>query len=88
VVISLEGDWQSALPADIRSYALGDLPVLMWPDGLSYDNSVGGVRDMSGVVQFRQGDRVRVKGSVVEASGDPPPCYSAYGLSIDRLEAE
>ena len=84
-VISLEGDWHSALPEDVRSYAPGYLPVLRWPDGLSY--VAGEVRDVSGAVHFRQGDRVRVEGSVVEGRGDPPPCYATYNLTIDRLEA-
>ena len=53
----------------------------------TYDTIAGEVWDLSGVVHFRQGDRIRVKGAVVEGRGDPPPCYATYSLIIDRLEA-
>ena len=87
-VVKLDGDWRSALPADVRAYSPGYLPVADWPTGMSYDEASGELRETSGAVRFRRGDRVRLKGSVVEVHRDPSPCFYIYNLKIDDIRAE
>lgn len=86
-VVYLEGDWEGSLPADIRKNPPGYLPVSVWPAGMSYDEAAGELRDTSGTVLFTRGDRVRIKGAVIEVHGDPSPCYYIWNLRIDTIEA-
>jgi hypothetical protein len=85
-VIYLEGDWHGALPADIRRNPPGYLPVAVWPAGMSYDEEAGELRDSSGSVRLRRGDRVHLKGAVIEVHGDPSPCYYIWNLRIDSID--
>jgi hypothetical protein len=85
-VVYLEGDWQGSLPAELRNNPPGYLPVAVWPAGMSYDESTGDIRDGSGTVLFRRGDRVRIKGAVIENHGDPSPCYYIWNLRIDTID--
>jgi hypothetical protein len=85
-VVYLEGDWQGALPADIRKNPPGYLPVAVWPAGMSYDEDAGELRDSGGTVRFRRGDRVRINGAVIEVHGDPSPCYYIWNLRIDTID--
>ncbi len=85
-VVYLEGDWQGSLPADIRKNPPAYLPVAVWPTGMSYDEEAGELRDSSGTVRFRRGDRVRINGAVIEVHGDPSPCYYIWNLRIDTID--
>ena len=84
-VVSLDGDWTGALPPSLRDYAPGYLPVAVWPAGMSFDEAAGELRDSDGDVLFRTGDRVSIKGAVIEVHGDPSPCWFIYDLRIDEI---
>ena len=86
-VVYLEGDWEGSLPADLRRNPPGYLPVAAWPAGMSYQEDAGELRDRSGTVLFRRGERVRIIGAVIEVHGDPSPCYYIWNLRIDTIEA-
>jgi hypothetical protein len=85
-VVYLEGDWQGSLPAQIRNNPPGYLPVSVWPAGMSFDETAGELRDSSGTVVFRRGDRVHLTGAVIEVHGDPSPCYYIWNLRVDTIE--
>jgi hypothetical protein len=63
------------------------LPVVDWPPGLSYDLSRSSVVDPSGRVILNSGDRITVKGSIVDVHGDPSPCYFTRGIEIESIVA-
>ena len=87
-VVKLEGAWQDALPENVRQYPPGYLPVAIWPTGMTYDQATGELRESNGAVLFRRGDRVRVRGTVIEVHGDPSPCFYIYNLKVDRIATE
>jgi hypothetical protein len=64
------------------------LPVASWPTGLVYDEAAGVLRDASGDVLLTKGDRVAVKGSVIEVHGDPSPCFYTRGLNVEAIGPE
>jgi hypothetical protein len=89
-VVAFEGeDWRAALPISIaegyRAYAQRQTPVVEWPTGMRFDETAGVLLDAQGQAVFRNGDRVRVAGTMVETSGDPAPCYYRVGIKIDEI---
>jgi hypothetical protein len=85
-VVQFEGeDWKDALPGDLRAYAPNSIPIAAWPSGLRFDEASGVLLDASGEPLFRKGDRVRIKGSVVEVHGDPSPCYYTLGVRVEEI---
>jgi hypothetical protein len=64
------------------------LPVMAWPAGLSYDDAGHVLRDSSDRVVLRRGDRVIVKGSIVDVHGDPSPCYYTRGIELEAIAPE
>jgi hypothetical protein len=72
---------------DLDTGAERYLPVADWPPGLSYDLSLSSVVDTSGRVILKSGDRVVVKGSIVDVHGDPSPCYFTRGIEIESIVA-
>jgi hypothetical protein len=84
-VLAFEGEgWKSALPPDIP-YAPREIPIAQWPSGMSYDVATGVLLDPSGEVLFRDGDQVRMVGSLVEVHGDPSPCYFTLGVRVEEI---
>jgi hypothetical protein len=63
------------------------LPVARWPSGLGYDLATRQLLDASGRVIAKAGDRVVVKGSIVDVHGDPSPCYFTRGIEIESIAA-
>ncbi|HLO36586.1 MAG TPA: hypothetical protein VK194_10905 [Candidatus Deferrimicrobium sp.] len=85
-VVVLEGeDWKGALPDSLRAYARHQMPIAAWPSGMRYDEAAGTLLDARGDAVFHKGDRVRIKGSVVEVHGDPSPCFYTLGVNIDEI---
>ncbi len=85
-VMVFEGeDWKSALPDDLRAYAPRYLPIAEWPNGIHFDEATGALLDIHGDELFRKGDRVRIKGSVVEVHGDPSPCFYTLAVSVEEI---
>jgi hypothetical protein len=84
-VLAFEGEsWKRALPDALGSYS-GEIPIAQWPSGMSYDVAAGALLDSSGEVLFRDGDEVRVVGSLVEVHGDPSPCYFTLGVRVEEI---
>lgn len=81
-----DDDWRGALPVIVRKHPPAYLPVAVWPDGMSYDEAAGELRDRAGAVLFRRGDRVSITGAVIEVHGDPSPCFYIYNLRVDSIE--
>jgi hypothetical protein len=87
-VIAFEGeDWKAAMPDDARMSAPRGIPVSEWPKGMRYDESAGALLDADGMTVFRNGDRVRVRGSIVRTSGDPAPCFYLLGIKVETIAA-
>ncbi len=87
-VVVFEGeDWKAALPDDIRPYAQRQIPVADWPSGMRFDEAAGTLLDGQGAAVFRNGDRVRVAGTIVRTQGDPAPCFYTLGVRIESLTA-
>jgi hypothetical protein len=85
-VVAFEGEeWKDALPGDLRAYAPNSIPIASWPSGLRFDEASGVLLDASGEPLFHKGDRVRIKGSVVEVHGDPSPCYYTLGVRVEEI---
>jgi hypothetical protein len=61
------------------------LPVSTWPAGMTYDLAERVLVDASGRTVVSRGDRILVKGSIVEVHGDPSPCYFTRGIRIDTI---
>ena len=85
-VITLDGDWQRALPASATQ--LGYVPVATVMSGWDFDAATGAIHAPNGDVRAHVGDRVRVKAIIVEVHGDPSPCYYTLGLGLADLRAE
>lgn len=87
-VVVLDGDWQDALPADARDASPGYVPLAIISSGWLYDQSSGELRAPNGQVRARNGDRIRVRATVVDVQGDPSPCYYTLGLKLSDLRTE
>lgn len=61
------------------------LPVAVWPEGLRYDHEDKAVVDASGQPVIRLGERVVLKGIIVEVHGDPSPCYYTRNVSLTSI---
>ena len=61
------------------------LPVSTWPAGMTYNLAERVLVDASGRTVVSRGDRILVKGSIVEVHGDPSPCYFTRGIRIDTI---
>ena len=87
-VVSLEGeDWRAGLPDDLRPYGERQFPVASWPAGMRFDEAAGTLVGADGEPLFRTGERLRLKGSVIEVHGDPSPCYYTVGIRIEDIRA-
>jgi hypothetical protein len=85
-VVVFDGeDWKGALPDDYRSYAPRQIPIAEWPSGMRFDEPEGALFDAHGAALFQKGDRVRIKGSVIEVHGDPSPCYYTLGVKVEEI---
>ena len=85
-VVLFEGeDWKGALPDDLRAYPPRQLPIAAWPSGMRFDEAAGALLDSHGGALFHKGDRVRIKGSVIEVHGDPSPCYYTLGVKVEEI---
>jgi hypothetical protein len=85
-VLVFEGEgWRNALPGDVRASAPRQIPVARWPSGLRFDEAEGVVIDARGDMAFRDGDRVTIRGSVIEVHGDPSPCFYTLGVEVDEI---
>jgi hypothetical protein len=87
-VFTLDGDWQSALPADARTSSPGYVPLAIILSGWLYDQTSGELRAPNGQVKARNGDRVRIEATVVAVHGDPSPCYYTLGLKLGDVQTE
>jgi hypothetical protein len=65
-----------------------DLPVARWPDGLAFNHDRHAVIDGSGREVAHVGDRIVVRGSVVDVHGDPSPCFFTRGIRIESLHGD
>jgi hypothetical protein len=63
------------------------LPVAVWPDGLRYDHEGKAVVDASGQPVIHLGERVALKGSIVEVHGDPSPCFQTRNIKLTSIES-
>lgn len=87
-VIELEGeDWRAGLPDDLQPYGDRQFPVIAWPAGMSFDEAEHVLLDADGEPVFHTGERVRLKGSVVEIHGDPSPCYYTTNIRVEEIAA-
>ena len=85
-VIELEGEeWRATLPEDLPPYGDRQFPVISWPAGMHFDEAQHVLLDADGVPLFRTGERVRVKGSVVEIHGDPSPCFYIVNIRVEEI---
>jgi hypothetical protein len=85
-VIELEGeDWRAALPDDLQPYGDRQFPVISWPAGMHFDEAAHLLLDADGDPLFRTGERVRVRGTVVEIHGDPSPCYYTVNIRVAEI---
>jgi hypothetical protein len=85
-VVLFEGeDWKGALPDPIRPYAQRQIPIASWPAGMRFDERAGALLDAQGLAVFRKGDRVRIKGFVIEVHGDPSPCFYTLGVKVEEI---
>ena len=85
-VIELEGeDWRAALPEDLKPYGDRQFPVISWPAGMHFDEARRVLLDADGEPIFHTGERVRVKGSVVEIHGDPSPCFYTTNMRVEEI---
>ena len=85
-LVAFEGEtWKDAMPPGLGTFTGGQIPVATWPDGLSYDEATGVVFDPSGQTAYRNGDRLRLRGTVIEVHGDPSPCYVTVGVRIESI---
>ncbi len=65
----------------------GQWTVEEWPTALRYDDKGHVLLDADGQVLFRKGDRVKVRGAVVEAPRDIPPCFEGTGVQVNAVAA-
>ena len=65
----------------------GEWAVESWPGGLRYDGQAHVLLGANGEALFRRGDRVRVKGSIVEVHGDIAPCFQGVGVQVEAIAA-
>ena len=87
-VVRFDGEaWKAALPDDLRAYVPGYIPVAEWPSGLSFDEAAGTLVRVNGDEVLRTGDRVRIRGSIVDVHGDPSPCYYTLGVRIEEISS-
>ena len=85
-VIELEGEeWRAALPDDLKPYGDRQFPVISWPAGMHFDEAQHVLLDADGEPIFRTGERVRVKGSIVEIHGDPSPCFYTTNIRVEEI---
>jgi hypothetical protein len=79
---ALDGGWPVVqLDAGSERY----LPVSAWPAGMTYDLAERVVVDAAGRTVASRGDRILVKGSIVDVHGDPSPCFFTRGIRIDTI---
>jgi hypothetical protein len=64
-----------------------ELPVVGWPDGISYDAKRDAVINLAGAVLFHKGDLVAIEGHPVEVHGDPSPCFEIRAIKLERIDA-
>jgi hypothetical protein len=64
-----------------------ELPVVGWPDGMTYDATQDAVIGLAGAVLFHKGDLVAIEGHPVEVRGDPSPCFVIRAIKLDRIDA-
>lgn len=64
------------------------LPVISWPAGLTYDEEADVLRNFDDLPMLRRGDRVALKGSIVDMGGDIPPCFYSRGIKLDTIGPE
>jgi hypothetical protein len=84
--VTFEGqDWRNALPDRYRTSAGNQIPIAEWPSGLHFDEAAGALLSADGDVLFYTGDQVKIKGSVIEVSGDPSPCFIILGLKVEEI---
>jgi len=62
------------------------LPVAVWPDGLRYDHQAKAVVDASGQPVIHLGERVALKGSLVDVHGDPSRCFQERNIKLTSIE--
>jgi hypothetical protein len=74
-------DWRHALPDG----APRQIPIAEWPSGMRFDETSGSLLDANGSAIFRIGDRVRLRGSVIEVHGDPSPCYYTFAVKVAEI---
>jgi hypothetical protein len=87
-VIELEGEeWRAALPEGRQPYGDRQFPVISWPAGTHFDEAAGVLFGADGEPLFRTGERLRVKGSVVEVHGDPSPCFYTVNIRVEEIGA-
>lgn len=85
-VVAFEGDeWKDALPDHLRAHPPAYIPIAALPNGLSFDEASGVLFDARGETVFHKGDRVRIRGSVIEVHGDPSPCYYTLGVKVEEI---
>ena len=85
-VIELEGEeWRASVPEDLPPYGDRQFPVISWPAGMHFDEAAGVLLDADGEPVFRAGERLRVKGSVVEVHGDPSPCFYTVNIRVKEI---
>jgi hypothetical protein len=85
-VVVFEGeDWKDALPAELRAYPPGEVPIAEWPDGMQFDEATGELRDANGVALFHTGDRLQIRGTVIGVHGDPSPCFFTLGVKVEEI---
>jgi hypothetical protein len=84
-MLAFEGEgWTSAFPGDPASVPR-QVAIAGWPGGMRFDEASGVLRDAQGDAVFRSGDRMRVKGSVVQVYGDPSPCWQTRAVSVEEV---
>lgn len=62
------------------------LPVAGWPEGLRYDHESKAVVDSSGQPVIHLGERVALKGNLVEVHGDPSPCFLTRNIKLTSIQ--
>ena len=61
------------------------LPVAAWPQGLRYDDDDNAVVDADNEPLIRLGERVAIKGTIVEVHGDIPACFYTRQIRLTSI---